>query len=124
MLLTLSTTHRPATDLGFLLHKHPERLHSQEFSFGEGHVFYPDVRDDLCTAALVLDIDHPKFKPGLDRLVRIANDTAAAKAQGGIVGGVKKLLCNLDAGLTFARLYFLPAKPNEMPAEIRMAPVW
>ena len=76
------------------------------------------------TFPLVLDIDHPKFKPGLDRLVRIANDTAAAKAQGGIVGGVKKLLCNLDAGITFARLYFLPAKPNEMPAEIRMAPVW
>ena len=76
------------------------------------------------TFPLVLDIDHPKFKPGLDRLVRIANDTAAAKAQGGIVGGVKKLLCNLDAGLTFARLYFLPSKPNEMPAEIRMAPVW
>jgi magnesium-protoporphyrin IX monomethyl ester (oxidative) cyclase len=76
------------------------------------------------TFPLVLDIDHPKFKPGLDRLVRIANDTAAAKAQGGIVGGVKKLLCNLDAGLTFVRLYFLPAKPNKMPAEIRMAPVW
>ncbi|ESQ77685.1 3' terminal RNA ribose 2'-O-methyltransferase Hen1 [Asticcacaulis sp. AC402] len=57
MLLTLSTTHRPATDLGFLLHKHPERLHSQEFTFGEAYVFYPDVRDDLCTAALVLDID-------------------------------------------------------------------
>ncbi|EGF91479.1 methyltransferase domain protein [Asticcacaulis biprosthecium C19] len=57
MLLTLSTTHRPATDLGYLLHKHPERLHSQEFSFGDGHVFYPDVRDDLCTAALLLDVD-------------------------------------------------------------------
>jgi magnesium-protoporphyrin IX monomethyl ester (oxidative) cyclase len=76
------------------------------------------------TFPLVLDIDHPKFKPGLDRLVRIANDTAAAKAQGGFIGGVKKLLCNLDAGITFARLYFLPAKPNEMPAEIRMAPIW
>ncbi|ESQ91531.1 type 12 methyltransferase [Asticcacaulis sp. AC460] len=70
MLLTLSTTHQPATDLGFLLHKHPERLHSQEFSFGEGHVFYPDVRDDLCTAALVLDID----PVGLIRKKGPAND--------------------------------------------------
>ena len=76
------------------------------------------------TFPLTLDIDNPKFKDGLDRLVRIANATAAANEQGGIIGGVKKLLCNLDAGVTFARLYFLPSQPNEMPAEIRMAPVW
>ena len=34
MLLTLTTTHRPATDLGFLLHKHPERLQTFELPFG------------------------------------------------------------------------------------------
>jgi hypothetical protein len=28
MLLTISTTHRPATDLGFLLMKHPDNVHS------------------------------------------------------------------------------------------------
>ncbi|TIU81572.1 MAG: hypothetical protein E5W01_20350, partial [Mesorhizobium sp.] len=27
MFLSVATTHRPATDLGFLLHKHPDRLH-------------------------------------------------------------------------------------------------
>ena len=32
MLLTITTTHRPATDLGFLLHKNPARRH--ECAFG------------------------------------------------------------------------------------------
>ena len=57
MLLTLSTTHRPATDLGYLLHKNPRRLHSQDFGFGQAHVFYPDATEELCTAALMIDVD-------------------------------------------------------------------
>jgi 3' terminal RNA ribose 2'-O-methyltransferase Hen1 len=57
MLLTITTTHKPATDLGFLLHKNPERLRSYEMSFGQAHVFYPQVSDDQCTAALLLEVD-------------------------------------------------------------------
>jgi hypothetical protein len=43
MLLELTTTQRPATDLGFLLHKNPARAQSFELSFGRGHVFYPEA---------------------------------------------------------------------------------
>ena len=57
MLLTISTTHKPATDLGFLLHKHPDRLQSFDLSFGKAHVFYPEATEDRCTAALQLEID-------------------------------------------------------------------
>jgi 3' terminal RNA ribose 2'-O-methyltransferase Hen1 len=57
MLLTISTTHRPATDLGYLLHKHPDRFQSFDLSFGQAHVFYPEVAEDRCTAALLLDVD-------------------------------------------------------------------
>lgn len=57
MLLTLTTTHPPATDLGFLLAKHPGRCQSFTLSFGEAHVFYPEANEDRCTAALVLDLD-------------------------------------------------------------------
>lgn len=57
MLLTISSTHRPATDLGYLLHKNPARLHSLELSFGKAHVFYPEASEELCTAALLLDVD-------------------------------------------------------------------
>ncbi|HUG90016.1 MAG TPA: 3' terminal RNA ribose 2'-O-methyltransferase Hen1 [Planctomycetaceae bacterium] len=57
MLLTLATTHRPATDLGFLLHKHPDRFQSFDLSFGKAHVFYPEAGPDRCTACLLLDVD-------------------------------------------------------------------
>ena len=57
MLLTLSTTHSPATDLGYLLHKHPERIQSFPLNFGQAHVFYPEARIEKCTAALLLDVD-------------------------------------------------------------------
>lgn len=57
MLLTISTTHHPATDLGYLLHKNPSRLHSIELSFGKAHIFYPEADAEKCTAALLLDVD-------------------------------------------------------------------
>lgn len=57
MLLTLTTTYQPATDLGHLLRKHPARVHSATLSFGQAHVFYPEATSERCTAALLLDID-------------------------------------------------------------------
>jgi 3' terminal RNA ribose 2'-O-methyltransferase Hen1 len=57
MLLTLTTTHQPATDLGFLLRKHPERPQSFDVGFGTAHVLYPEATAERCTAALILDID-------------------------------------------------------------------
>jgi len=57
MLLTISYTGQPATDLGYLLHKSPFRIHSFEQVFGKTHVFYPETTPDRCSVALVLDID-------------------------------------------------------------------
>src|SRR5262245_39513528 len=57
MLLTITTTHRPATDLGFLLHKHPDRHQTFDVGFGTAHVLYPQASPERCTAALILDID-------------------------------------------------------------------
>lgn len=57
MLLKITTTHTPATDLSYLLHKHPAKLQSVELSQGNAHIFYPHADDNLCTVALLLDID-------------------------------------------------------------------
>lgn len=57
MLLTLTTTQRPATDLGYLLAKHPAKCQSFELAFGLAHVFYPRADDDACSACLLLDVD-------------------------------------------------------------------
>jgi 3' terminal RNA ribose 2'-O-methyltransferase Hen1 len=58
--LTISTTgtaDRPATDLGFLLHKHPGKAQRFGTSCGTAHVFYPEADDERCTAALLLEVD-------------------------------------------------------------------
>lgn len=60
MFLTISTTgtpERPATDLGFLLHKHPGKAQTFSTSHGTAHVFYPEASDERCTAALLLEVD-------------------------------------------------------------------
>jgi 3' terminal RNA ribose 2'-O-methyltransferase Hen1 len=57
MLLTITTTHQPASDLGYLLHKHPDRCQSFDLSFGRAHVFYPEVGAERCSACLLLDVD-------------------------------------------------------------------
>ncbi|WP_055699355.1 3' terminal RNA ribose 2'-O-methyltransferase Hen1 [Streptomyces silaceus] len=60
MFLTISTTgtpERPATDLGFLLHKHPEKTQAFSTSYGTAHVLYPEATEEQCTAALLLEVD-------------------------------------------------------------------
>jgi 3' terminal RNA ribose 2'-O-methyltransferase Hen1 len=57
MLLTITLTEPPATDLGYLLHKHPDRMQSFDVSAGQAHVFYPEAGEQRCTAALLLEID-------------------------------------------------------------------
>jgi 3' terminal RNA ribose 2'-O-methyltransferase Hen1 len=57
MLLSITTTHRPASDLGYLLHKHPDKFQSFDLSFGTAHAYYPEVGEDRCTACLLLDVD-------------------------------------------------------------------
>lgn len=57
MLLTITTTHQPATDLGFLLMKHPDNVHSVELSFGSATLFYPEASEERCTAAITLEVD-------------------------------------------------------------------
>jgi magnesium-protoporphyrin IX monomethyl ester (oxidative) cyclase len=73
---------------------------------------------------VTLDTDHPAMRRGFDRLWRLSSKIAAAKAEGGVVGGAKRLGYSIAAAATFARLYLLPGKHAPLPAEIRMAPAW
>lgn len=57
MFVSIATTHRPATDLGFLLMKHPDRVHEVDLNFGRAVVFYPEANDNRCEAVLVIDVD-------------------------------------------------------------------
>ncbi|MHC0429145.1 3' terminal RNA ribose 2'-O-methyltransferase Hen1 [Streptomyces sp. O3] len=60
MFLTISATgtaEQPATDLGFLLHKHPDRMRVEHLAHGVARVLYPEASAERCTAALLLDVD-------------------------------------------------------------------
>lgn len=79
MLLTLSTTYRPATDLGYLLHKNPAKCQTFSLSSGKAHVFYPVATEHCCTAALLLEVDpvgmvRGKGKSGQGVLGQYVND--------------------------------------------------
>jgi 3' terminal RNA ribose 2'-O-methyltransferase Hen1 len=80
VLLTITTTRAPATDLGYLLHKHPDRFQSFAVSAGEAHVFYPEATPERCTAALLLEVDPVALVRGHGRkqvsteLARYVND--------------------------------------------------
>src|ERR1700745_1001995 len=84
MFLTITTTHRPARDLGFLLHKNPSRLHTFDLTFGRAHVFYPEATDERCTVALLLDVDPIRLARGRARkspdfsLAQYVNDRSYA----------------------------------------------
>ncbi|MEU3452660.1 3' terminal RNA ribose 2'-O-methyltransferase Hen1 [Micromonospora sp. NPDC006766] len=67
MLLTLTTTHRPATDLGHLLIKHPDRVQSFDLPAGTAHVLYPEADEQRCTAALLVEVDPLKLGGGRGR---------------------------------------------------------
>ena len=71
-----------------------------------------------------LDIDHPAFKAGLERLARIASESAAARARGGWLAPLRRASLAVQGALVFVRLLTLPVKRNELPAQIRMAPAW
>jgi 3' terminal RNA ribose 2'-O-methyltransferase Hen1 len=76
VLLTLTTTHQPATDLGFLLMKHPDRVHRFDLPSGVATVVYPEATQTRCTAALLLEVDPRRLDRGrgAEQLNRYVND--------------------------------------------------
>jgi 3' terminal RNA ribose 2'-O-methyltransferase Hen1 len=77
MLLTITTNRSPATDLGWLLHKRPDRTQSFNLTFGRAHVFYPAASEECCTAALLLDVDPVglvRRNSGQELLAQYVND--------------------------------------------------
>lgn len=127
MLLTISTTHPPATDLGYLLHKNPDRFQTFEASFGKVHVFYPEATEKVCTAALLLDVDPISLVRGRkgvtldqyvnDRAYAVSSfmSVAISKVFGSALAGRSKdrpELAETPIALT-ARLAALPCRGGE-----------
>ena len=73
---------------------------------------------------LTLDIDHPAFRAGMERLVQVQAAMNAAKARGGLVGRLQQGWCALRGAAVFGRMYLLPVKRHALPTQVRLAPAW
>jgi magnesium-protoporphyrin IX monomethyl ester (oxidative) cyclase len=71
-----------------------------------------------------LNLDDPRFLPGLDRLYRLALDNEAARERGGMLAGLQRLGIAGRAALVFVRLYCMPVRRNELPARVLTEPAW
>ena len=71
-----------------------------------------------------INLDDNRLWAGFNRLREISDEVEAAKVQGGLFSYVKRGYLAANAALVFARIYMLPVVPNELPADIRMAPAW
>ncbi len=84
------------------------------------------ITSEICRQVfpMQLDLDNPKFRAGLERMLALSTAIDAARKQGGLVGTVKRAGLVAAVGFTFARLYLLPVKRSAMPKRIRLAPAW
>lgn len=125
MLLTVSTTHRPATDLGYLLFKHPDRVQRFDQAFGTATVFYPEADEERCTAALLLDVDPVRLVRSRGQatadfsLAQYVNDRPYA-ASSLLAVALRKVFSTARTGRCDARPE-LAARP--LPLELRLPAV-
>lgn len=116
MLLTIETTRRPATDLGYLIRKNPARFQEVNLNFGKAFVFYPVVREDLCRVALLLEIDPIELIRGkgggashglMDQYVNdrpYAASSFLSVALGQVFGSAMKGACKEKPGLEMEKI--------------------
>jgi magnesium-protoporphyrin IX monomethyl ester (oxidative) cyclase len=84
------------------------------------------ITEEICRQIFpdTLDVDHPRFMADLERLRLISDGIGAAKARGGIVGGIKRAGLTAAAATTFARLYLRKPRRGAIPDDVRLAPAW
>jgi len=73
---------------------------------------------------VMLDIDNPRFRAGLERLRELGEARGRAKKKGGVLGALSRAGYGAAVAMTFAKLYFMRAKPNNLPATSRLEPAW
>lgn len=124
-MLLITTTHKPAWELGYLLHKNPAHVARVELPFGAAVVVYPEVSDGSCTVAVLLEIDAVGLVRGSSYFDQYVNDrpyvassflsTALGRLFGTAMSGRSKERQELaDAALPFE--VEIPVLPTPSPS--------
>jgi 3' terminal RNA ribose 2'-O-methyltransferase Hen1 len=126
MLLLVTSQTAPAVELGYLLHKHPDKAHAFDLSFGTAHVFYPEVGEQRCTAALLLEVDPVRLVRGGESaeggglVAQYVNDRPYA-ASSFLSVAIAQTLRSALAG-TCKQRPELPERPLELHAQLPAVP--
>lgn len=113
-----------ASDLGFLLHKHPDHMHRRDTSAGEITIFYPEKSQLRTTAVIYLDVDPVGLVRGKNQhsdglLAQYVNDRPF----------VASSFLSVAMGRAFAQTMAGKSKDRQaladraLPFEIRVVPV-
>ena len=107
-------------------HTRPELYHALGMDPTEYDFTVFDITTEISRQVfpLMLDTDDPRFRRGLERLRDLNVKIQALKEKGGVLSLVKRAGLSIAAAATFGRLYLLPVKSNEIPANPRLAPTW
>ena len=70
---------------------------------------------------ITLDIDHPRWQKGLEKLQKANADLADATEKGQML---RKLGAQARAGMAFISLMTIPAKTHQVPASVRLEPAY
>ena len=107
-------------------HQRPQLNSAMGFDVTEYDFEVFRITRDISTQVFpqTLDIEHPAFRAGLDRLLRAAEGAERARVRGGVTGALGRAAWAVAGGFAFARLYLLPTRRRPLPAQVRMAPAW
>jgi magnesium-protoporphyrin IX monomethyl ester (oxidative) cyclase len=73
---------------------------------------------------VTLNFEDPRFRDGLETLRVVAESMDEARKAGGVWNSLRRAGLALSAGVTFVRMFMLPAPSHELPADPRLEPVW
>jgi magnesium-protoporphyrin IX monomethyl ester (oxidative) cyclase len=73
---------------------------------------------------VVIDIDHPGFLAGMERLLELSDAMNTAADTPGLVAKLRRARLGVSAGLAFLRLFMIRPVDNALPASSRLNPAW
>ena len=73
---------------------------------------------------ITLDIDHPRWRPNLDRMEAASRQIAAAKTKGGIGGFSSRMMGMAKAAIAFVAVFTIPTHKHVVPESCRMEPAY
>ncbi|EET47074.1 magnesium-protoporphyrin IX monomethyl ester (oxidative) cyclase [Thalassobium sp. R2A62] len=73
---------------------------------------------------ITLDIDHPRWRPNLDRMEAASRQIAAAKERGGIGGFFSRMTGMAKAASAFVAVFTIPSHKHTVPDSPRLEPAY